>query len=82
VPALQIRHFPDALYRKLAEAAQREHRSLSQQATVLLARALETATDARERRRLLLKQLSEDPLLPSTGHLPPPEVLIREDRER
>ena len=45
MPALQIRDLPEATYRKLVERARREHRSLSQQATVLLERALDAPTE-------------------------------------
>ena len=38
---LNIKHLPDALYRKLKARAKRERRSVAQEVTVLLAQALE-----------------------------------------
>jgi len=82
MPSLQVRDLPEAIYRKLADRAQREHRTLSQQATVLLEKALETSPSPRERRQRLLKELRERPLIESWEGLVPPETLVREDRER
>ena len=82
VPSLQVRDLPEAIYRKLADRAQREHRSLSQQATILLARALEASPSPKERRQRLLEGLRERPLIQSWEGLAPPETLVREDRER
>ena len=82
MPSLQIRDLPPQVYRKLREAADREHRTLSQQATVLLARALKSHPDAREKRRILLEQLAQQPLVADLERLVPPEQLVREDRER
>ena len=38
---LNVKHLPDALYRKLKARAKRERRSVAQEVTVLLAQALE-----------------------------------------
>jgi len=82
MPALQIRDLPDPVYRKLVDRARREHRSISQQATVLLAEALEASTIPKDRRRALLEELRERPLVSDIETLQPPEALVREDRER
>jgi hypothetical protein len=73
---------PEATYRKLVERARKERRSLSQQAMVLLERALDASTEPRERRRLLLKELAARPLTQDPKAWPSPEQTIREDRER
>jgi plasmid stability protein len=39
---LNVKHLPDALYRKLKARAKRERRSVAQEVTVLLAQALES----------------------------------------
>jgi hypothetical protein len=70
------------VYRRIAELARREHRSLAQQAVILLARALDVAEDPVGRRRNLLDAVSERPLLVSLKGVPTPEALVREDRER
>ncbi len=82
VPSLQVRDLPEAIYRKLADCAHREHRTLSQQATILLAKALEVSLSPQERRQRLLKELRERPLVESWEGLEPPEVVVREDRQR
>ena len=38
---LNVKHLPDALYRKLKARAKREHRSVAQEVVVLLEQALE-----------------------------------------
>jgi plasmid stability protein len=38
---LNVKHLPDALYRKLKARARRERRSISQEVTILLTHALE-----------------------------------------
>jgi plasmid stability protein len=41
---LNVKHLPDALYRKLKARAKREHRSVAQEVVVLLEQALEPPT--------------------------------------
>jgi plasmid stability protein len=41
MPTLNIKNFPAALYRKLKARARRQHRSMAQEVTYLLERALE-----------------------------------------
>jgi plasmid stability protein len=41
MPTLNIKNFPAALYGKLKERARREHRSMAQEVTHILERALE-----------------------------------------
>jgi plasmid stability protein len=42
---LRIKNFPDDLYRRLKEQAEREHRSLAQEVIHLLSQALEPERD-------------------------------------
>jgi plasmid stability protein len=44
VATLNVKNLPDALYRKLKARAKRERRSVAQEVTILLSRALEPAT--------------------------------------
>lgn len=82
MPTLQIRNLPEDLHRELAESARREGRSLTQEAVVVLRRGLEQlAEDPRERRRRLFKEWAARPI-EIKGEMIPPEVIIREDRER
>lgn len=82
MPSLQVRDLPEPIYRKLVERASREHRTISQEATVLLARALEVAPGNRERRRAVLDSLRTQPRQAAPARLRPPEELVREDRNR
>jgi len=82
MPSLQIRDLPETVYRKLVDSAKRDHRTISQQATVLLERALETAPSARARRLALLENLAANPLVKTFEGIPTPEALVREDRDR
>lgn len=81
MPTLQIRNLPEDLHRELVEKAKREGRSLTQEAIVLLRRGLEQQEDARERRRRLFEEWSSRPI-EIKGEMIPPEVFIREDRNR
>jgi plasmid stability protein len=81
MPSLQIRNMPPDVYEALAARAKDEHRSMAQQAVIELRRMPELA--ARERRKEVLARLRERRETEGTRQLSiPPEVLIREDRER
>lgn len=79
---LQVRDLPDQIYEKLKKEAKKKHRSLAQQAVVTLAKGLETPYSPKEKRSLLLENLSEDKLNNQTFKLSDPVKIIREDRER
>lgn len=78
--SLQIRELPEDVYETLLLRAQREGRSLAQQAIVELRKVPEL--EARQRRmdmiERLQRSLTEDPDVPQ---LTPPEELIRQDRD-
>jgi hypothetical protein len=78
MPSLQIRDVPEDVYRALAERAEREGRSLAQQALHELRRMPELV--ARERRRAAVKALRRAPD-PRLAGAPDPVALIREDRD-
>jgi len=82
MPAIQVRDVPDHIYRLLAKQAERERRSIAQQALAVLARGLEVELDPRERRRAVLRAIKEtiDPV--ETRALSNAAKLIREDRQR
>lgn len=82
MPSLQVRDLPDHIYRKLADEAEREHRSLAQQAVAVLARGLGIHEDHKERRRRLFKKMEENPIQWKGDNIPDPVDLIREDRDR
>ena len=81
MPLIQVRDVPDHIYRRLAERAGRERRSLAQQVVAVLARGLDVEVDAKARRRALLETIhSSHPA--GTGRPSDPAKLIREDRRR
>ena len=57
MPTLQIRKLPDSIYQALKNAAERERRSLSQQAIITLAKGLDIPLDFRERRKKVLAKI-------------------------
>jgi plasmid stability protein len=79
MPSLQIRDLPDDVYRALAERAEREGRSLAQQALHELRRMPEL--EARERRRALVERLRRREPDARLERGPDPVALIREDRD-
>lgn len=82
MPSLQVRELPDPIYRKLADEAEREHRSLSQQAIAVLARGLGISQDPKERRRQLMERIRTKPVKWAGKKIPDPVDMIREDRDR
>ena len=80
MPSLQVRDLPEGIYQALKRAAQAEHRSLSQQAIVALARGLDLGVDHRKRRANLLRQWDQEPL----GQWAHVDVTawVRSDRDR
>ncbi len=79
MPSLQIRNLPDDVYQALSERAQREGRSLAQQALTELRRL--PAVAAEERRRATLDRLRNRGARDEWRQRPDPIQLVREDRE-
>ena len=63
MPSLQIRKLPDRIYQALKKEANRERRSLSQQAIIALAKGLDVQLDFRERRKKVLKEIEREAYL-------------------
>lgn len=82
MPSLQIRELPEQIYRKLKQQSELEHRTLSQQAIVTLARGLNIAIEPISRRKHVLDFLKKNAQNLSKYELSDPVKLIREDRER
>jgi len=82
MPSLQVRDLPDPIYRKLAAGAEKEHRSLAQQAVSVLAIGLGITGDAREKRGRILDDMRKSPIKLSGKKPMNPVDLIREDRSR
>lgn len=82
MPALQVRDLPETIYRRLKEEADRDHRSLAQQAVVTLARGLRMETDPVDRRRRLLEEIDRGRKAIKGRKTTDPVRFVREDRER
>ena len=81
--SLQIRKLPENIYFLLKQRAEAEHRSIAQEAIVLLAKGLDTSIALKERRARLLQKIEEEAELKSgTAAKLNPVELIREDRKR
>ena len=81
--SLHIRKLPENIYSVLKQRAEAEHRSIAQEAIVLLAKGLDTSIAPKERRTMLLQRIEEEAELNSgTAAKRDPVELIREDRRR
>jgi hypothetical protein len=81
MPLLQVRDVPEHLYRLLVRQAEKERRSIAQQAIAVLAKGLGAEIDAKARRREVLAKIQQSH--PGRGKtLSDPVKLIREDRQR
>jgi len=78
MPSLQIRDMPDDLYQALAERAQKQRRSMAQQAVADLQKIEEL--EARRRREDVIDRLRKTTNV--QRKLTDPVRLVREDRER
>jgi hypothetical protein len=81
MPTLQVRDVPEHIYRRLADLAEKERRSLAQQAVAVLAKGLEVEVDPKARRRKVLEEAKRLDLGRGKS-LPNFVKMIREDRER
>jgi hypothetical protein len=81
MPLLQVRDVPEHLYRLLVRQAEKERRSIAQQAIAVLAKGLGAEIDNKARRREVLAKIRQSH--PWRGKsLSDPVKLIREDRQR
>lgn len=79
--SLQIRDMPEELYQSLKARAEKDHRSLAQQALVLLSEALYPETGGNNRRISALARIRNLKKVEMDGTVDILEML-REDRER
>jgi len=82
MPSLQVRELPDPIYRKLSELAYKEHRSISQQAVMLLAKSLNLDISPQVRRKQILDEIKSQSEELKKYRLVDAAKIIREDRER
>ena len=93
MPALQVRDFPDQLYEELRLCAQREYRSIAQQAIFAvqdylarenkrIAEAEKPKTDYAERRQQVFERIDSLPPFELPEGFPTPQQIIRELRDQ
>ncbi|MDP9112560.1 MAG: hypothetical protein M3O20_02630 [Acidobacteriota bacterium] len=78
---LQVRDVPEHIYRRLADLAEKERRSLAQQTVAVLAKGLDVEVDPKARRRKVLEEAKRLDLGRGKS-LPDFVAMIRKDRER
>ena len=81
MPLLQVRDIPEDLYKKLADIAEQDNRSIAQETIVLLKKALNYKESRQSRRKRILAEIHNNPIK-DVQDFPDPAALIREDRER
>lgn len=82
MPSLQVRELPENIYRLLQKKAQAEHRSLAQEAVVVLAEGLNSPISHKQRRSELLNNIMKNPCKNKAVMQMDPVELINEDRQR
>jgi hypothetical protein len=81
MPLLQVRDFPEDIYKKISIVAEKEHRTIAQQTIVLIKNSLGQEESNKERRRQLVKKCNAR-VIPDEVKSLDVAKLIREDRER
>jgi len=62
MPSLQVRELPENIYLQLCQEAEKQHRSIAQQAVAILARGLNQELDPKSRRGALLAKINSNPI--------------------
>ena len=81
MPSLQIPDMPDELYESLKRRAEKDHRSLAQQAVVLISEALKSRGPDSTLRMEAIKKIQSKKVLVKSKEIDIVD-LIREDRQR
>jgi hypothetical protein len=81
MPLLQVGDISEELYETISQAAQMENRSISQQAIVLLQKALNITQERKLRRKHILEKINALNIK-NVDNFPDPAKLTREDRDR
>ncbi len=81
MPSLQVRDLPDHIYYKLQKKASSEHRSLAQEAVIILAEGLNSSRSPKLRREQLLQDIGQNKPDKSVLLIDPVD-LLRDDRQR
>lgn len=84
MPSLQVREVPEVLYRKLADRAKAQHRSIAQETIHILSEKLDIEESPKEKRKKIFARSRERNKKYNIASYDRPDVveLIREDRDR
>lgn len=80
MPILQVHDLPDEIYSQIYLLAQKERRTVTQQAILMLQDSINKRIGNKDKRQLVLKKMED--LNIEADQLPNPVKLLREDRER
>jgi hypothetical protein len=80
MPLLQVRDFPDDIYKEVSHIARRQNRTVAQEVILLVKKGLEEETTNRERRRLTFERIAARQV-PAQAREIDTAALIREMRE-
>jgi len=81
MPLLQVRDFPEDIYKKISISARRQNRTIAQQIIVLLEKSLGQQQSNIERRKQILEKIKMSNV-PVAAQKTDAVILIREDRDR
>jgi hypothetical protein len=81
MPLLQVRDFPEDIYKKIVSAAKKQNRTIAQQTVVLLEKSLGLDQSNRERRKQLLKKIDGREIANVVKEIDA-AAMVREDRMR
>jgi hypothetical protein len=81
MPLLQVRDFPEDIYKKITIAAKKQNRTISQQVVVLLEKSLGQDESNSERRKRAIEKIKALKVSEAVKNIDA-VALIREDRER
>ena len=81
MPLLQVRDFPEDIYKKITIVAKKQNRTISQQVVVLLEKSLGQEESNIERRKKVFERIQAMDI-PESVKIIDAVALIREDRER
>jgi hypothetical protein len=81
MPLLQVRDCPEDIYKRIALAAKRQHRTIAQQILVLLQQSFGQDQPNTERRKQLLEKINCRSISKEVKRINA-VALVREDRDR
>ena len=81
MPLLQVRNFPEDIFKEITFEAQRQNRTIAQQTVVLIKKGLGEEISTQERRRQAIEKTKKQSIPQKVKNLDHVK-LIREDRAR